>query len=130
MTQLFFWLGTTGGFGVLLLLALTAVAVIAFFARNQNTESAWHRLIAPGVTAILLTDIVVLAVQHYGTLLGVPNGSVASWALPGSYAVVAVIGISWGLILRFGHPRVYANVGLGPHAITGQLTPVSPEIQP
>jgi amino acid transporter len=34
MTQLFFWLGTTGGFGVLILLALTAVAIIAFFARD------------------------------------------------------------------------------------------------
>jgi amino acid transporter len=129
MTQLFFWLGTTGGFGVLLLLALTAIAVIAFFARNTNSESAWHRLIAPLIAAIMLTGIVVLAVQHYATLLGVANGSVAAWALPGSYALVAVIGIVWGLILRFGRPRVYAAIGLGAHAITGQLTPVSQEPQ-
>ena len=34
MQDLFFDLGTTGGFGILLLYALTSVAVIAFFARN------------------------------------------------------------------------------------------------
>jgi amino acid transporter len=130
MTQLFFWLGTTGGFGVLVLLALTAVAVIAFFARHRNTESIWHRFIAPAVAAILLTGVVVLAVQHYSTLLGVPKDSIAAWALPGSYGVVAVIGICWGLILRFGRPQVFATIGLGPHAVTGQLTPVRSEIQP
>ena len=90
MTDLFFWLGTTGGFGILLLLALTSVAVIAFFARDPRGETAWRRLIAPALAAVLLTGIVVLAVLHYATLLGVPPGSPAAWALPASYAVVAV----------------------------------------
>src|SRR6266704_86181 len=54
MTRLFFWLGTTGGFGVLILLALTAVAVIAFFARDPRGETAWGRLIAPALAAVLL----------------------------------------------------------------------------
>ena len=31
MTDLFFWLGTSGGFGILILLALTSAAVIRFF---------------------------------------------------------------------------------------------------
>ncbi len=30
MARLFFWLGTTGGFGIMVLLAVTAVAVVAF----------------------------------------------------------------------------------------------------
>lgn len=115
---------------MLLVLALTAVAVSAFFARHRNTESIWRRFIAPAVAAILLTGIVVLAVQHYSTLLGVPTGSIAAWALPGSYGLVAVIGAIWGLMLRFGRPRVFASIGLGPHAVTGQLTPVRSETQP
>ncbi len=61
MTRLFFWLGTTGGFGILILLAVTAVAVIAFFARDPRGENAWRRLIAPALAAILLGGIVVLA---------------------------------------------------------------------
>ena len=125
MTRLFFWLGTTGGFGILVLLALTAVAVIAFFARDSHGENAWRRLIAPAIAAILLTGIVVLAVMHYGTLLGVSPGATAAWALPASYAAVAVIGLIWGLILKIRRPQVYAAIGLGAHAVTGQLTPAS-----
>jgi amino acid transporter len=125
MTQLFFWLGTTGGFGILLLLALTAVAVIAFFARDPRGEGAWPRLIAPALAAVLLAGIVVLAVLHYGTLLGVPAGATAAWALPASYAVIAVIGLAWGLILKTRRPQTYATIGLGAHAVTGQLTPAS-----
>ena len=125
MTRLFFWLGTTGGFGILVLLALTAIAVIAFFARDPHGENAWRRLIAPALAAILLAGIVVLAVLHYGTLLGVPAGATAAWALPASYAAVAVIGLIWGLVLKIRRPEVYAAIGLGAHAVTGQLTPAS-----
>jgi amino acid transporter len=125
MTDLFFWLGTTGGFGVLILLALTAVAVIAFFARDPRGENAWTRLIAPALAAVLLAGIVVLAVLHYGTLLGVPAGATAAWALPASYAVIAAIGLAWGLILKARRPQTYAAIGLGAHAVTGQLTPAS-----
>ena len=41
-----------------------------FFARDPRGERLWSRLIAPALAAILLTGIVVLALQHYGTLLG------------------------------------------------------------
>jgi len=125
MTRLFFWLGTTGGFGILILLALTAVAVIAFFARDARGENAWPRLIAPALAAILLAGIVVLAVLNYGTLLGVPAGATAAWALPASYAVIAVIGLAWGLILKIRRPQVYAAIGLGAHAVTGQFAPAN-----
>ena len=125
MTDLFFWLGTTGGFGILVLLALTSVAVIAFFARDPRGETAWSRLIAPALAAVLLGGIVVLAVLHYATLLGVPPGSVAAWALPASYAAAAVAGLGWGLLLRTRRPQVYATVGLGAHAVTGQTAPAT-----
>jgi amino acid transporter len=125
MQGLFFDLGTTGGFGVLLLLAATAVAVIAFFARNPRGETAWSRVTAPTLAAVLLTGIAVLAVLHYAALLGVPPGSPAAWALPAGYGVVAAIGLCWGLILRARRPQVYATIGLGAHVATGQLVTVS-----
>ncbi len=125
MTRLFFWLGTTGGLGIMILLALTSVAVIAFFARDPRGESAWPRLIAPALATVLLAGIVVLAVQHYATLLGVPPGAAAAWMLPASYAVAAAIGLGWGLVLKVWRPQTYAAVGLGAHAVTGQLTPAA-----
>jgi len=105
------------------LLAVTSVAVIAFFARDPRGENAWRRLIAPALAAVLLGVIVVLAVLHYATLLGVPSGSPAAWALPSSYAAVAAGGLGWALVLRARRPTVYATIGLGAHAITGQHAP-------
>src|SRR6266568_1642401 len=125
MTHLFFWLGTTGGFGIIILLALTSVAVIAFFGRHPHGESAWRRLIAPALAAVLLAGIVVLALAHYDTLLGVPAGATTAWTLPASYAVVAVIGLGWGLVLKIWRPQTYTAIGLGAHAVTGQLTPAA-----
>jgi amino acid transporter len=123
MTRLFFWVGTTGGFGIMLLLTATSVAVIGFFARDPRGENAWHRLIAPAVAAIVLAVIVILALRHYGTLLGVQPGDPAAWALPAIYGLAALIGLVWGLTLKIRRPQTYAMLGLGPHAVTGQRTP-------
>jgi hypothetical protein len=53
MVRLFFWLGTTGAFGVLCLLAATSISVIRFFARDPRGESVWHRPAAPAVAAVV-----------------------------------------------------------------------------
>jgi amino acid transporter len=121
-TDLFFWLGTSGGFGVLCLLAGTSVAVLLFFRRDPLNESLWSRVIAPLLSAAALITIVVLAVQHYATLLGVPPGSVTATLLPGSYALVAMTGLFWAGILRVTRPQVHAAVGLGAHTATGEAT--------
>jgi amino acid transporter len=120
MTRLFFWLGTTGGLGIMILLAVTSAAVVVFFARDARGEGIWPRLIAPALAAVLLAAIVVLAVQHYALLLGVAPGSPAAWVLPGTYAAVAAVGLGWGLILKIRRPQIYATIGLGAHAITTQ----------
>jgi amino acid transporter len=120
MTELFFWLGTTGGFGIIVLLALTSAAVITFFANDSQGENLWRRLIAPALALIALTAIAVLAVGHYASLLGVPPASLAARILPACYAVAAVAGLAWGLILRVRRPRVYQAIGLGPQVGTGQ----------
>jgi amino acid transporter len=127
MSDLFFWLGTTGGLGVIILLALTSVAVIRFFDRHPRqaaAESAWSRLTTPALSAIALTAVVVLAVMHYATLLGVRPGSPATWLLPGSYAVVAVTGVCWAGVLRSRRPDIYDTIGLGATAASGQFETV------
>jgi hypothetical protein len=45
--------------------------------------------------------------------------------LPASYATVAAIGQAWGLALKIWRPQAYAAIGLGAHAVTGQLTPAA-----
>jgi amino acid transporter len=117
MVRLFFWLGTTGAFGVLCLLAASSIAVIRFFARDPRGESAWRRLLAPALAALALLAMVWAGVANYSTLLGVDPGSTEAWALPGVFAVAAVIGIAYGIWLRAARPDVYQGIGLGADAV-------------
>jgi amino acid transporter len=128
--KLFFWIGTTGGFGVLLLLATTSAAVVGFFARDAQGENVWRRAIAPGLAFAALVAIAWKAVDDYATLLGVAPGATESWLLPTMYAIAAVIGICWALVLRRARPEVYAAIGLGANAATGYTSPLSPPTGP
>jgi hypothetical protein len=122
MVKLFFWLGTTGGFGVLCLLAVTSIAVVAFFARDTQGENLWRRLIAPALATIALIAMIWAGVANYATLLGVEKGDVVAWAFPGAYAVVAVVGLLYGLYLRMTRPATYRGIGLGANASAGRTT--------
>jgi amino acid transporter len=114
LVQLFFYLGTTGGFGVLVLAAATSIAVIVFFARDRRGESVWSAVIAPVLSAAALVAMVWLVVDNYATLLGVAPGSALAWIFPTITAVAAAAGIAWALIMRATRPEAYAAIGSGP----------------
>src|SRR5258705_827777 len=69
MLNLFFWLGTSGGVGVLFLVAATSLAVIFYFARDARRESAWSRLIAPILATIALGYGIWQGMDNFGGLL-------------------------------------------------------------
>ena len=114
LVQLFFYLGTTGGFGALVLAAATSIAVIVFFARDRRGESLWSAVIAPALSAAALVAMVWLVVDNYATLVGVAPGSALAWIFPGVFAVAAAAGIAWALIMKATRPRAYAAIGSGP----------------
>ena len=103
MVQLFFWLGTSGAFGVLCLLATTSIAVITFFARDPRGENALLAMVWAGLA-------------NYATLLGVAPGSTEAWALPAAFAVPGALGVGYGIWLRSARPSVYRGIGLGADA--------------
>jgi amino acid transporter len=130
MVQLFFWLGTTGGFGVLCLLVAAAVAVIRFFAVDPQGETAWRRLVAPALAAVGLFAMVWAGVANYATLLGVHAGSIQAWAFPGLYALAAVVGVLYGIWLRSARPAVYQGIGLGAEAPPEPFTQPKDQAEP
>lgn len=117
--ELFFYAGTTGGFTVLVLIAITSAAVIAFFAREPSGENAWRRVIAPVLAAIALVIVVLLAIANYDILIGVAPDHVLRWILPGLVVVVAGLGVLWARYLRESRPEVYELIGRGANAATG-----------
>lgn len=120
VVYLFFYGGSTGGFGVLVLIAITSFAVLAFFSRNPSGENAWRRVVAPSLAALGLVLVVILAVANFDTLIGVAPNNQLRWILPGIFIVPAIAGILWALYLRSSRPDVYERIGLGANAATGQ----------
>ncbi|MFJ6197749.1 APC family permease [Micromonospora sp. NPDC092111] len=130
VVQLFYYAGTGGGFGVLLLIATTSVAVIMYFAKSDTGETLWRRALAPALAAVALATIVVVAVANFATLLGVPPDSPLRWVIPAVYPVAALLGLIWGLVLRTSRPDVYARIGLGAESAATSLfgsAPSGPE---
>ncbi|WFE64968.1 APC family permease [Micromonospora sp. WMMD714] len=121
VVQLFYYAGTGGGFGVLLLIASTSVAVIVYFARSDTAESLWRRAIAPALATVALAAMVAVAVANFATLLGVAPDSALRWIIPGVYPVAALIGLLWGLVLRSRRPDVYARIGRGAESVSTTL---------
>jgi len=124
MNGLFFGGGAMGGLGVMILLAATSAAVIRYFTRYPGGESGWATMTAPALSALLLAAVIVLAITHFGALLGTSPGNPAAWLLPAAFGAAAIAGLGWGAFLRARRPRVYATIGLGAHA-TGQAIPTS-----
>lgn len=122
LVQLFFWGGMTGGFGTLLLITATSVAVIAYFARTGHRENAWRRVLAPGLATIALLGVVALALANFAILLGVDPHDPRRWLLPAAYPAAALAGLIWAAYLRRARPESYQAVGLGANAVTGRST--------
>jgi amino acid transporter len=118
VVNLFFWGGTSGGLGVLLLIFITSVSVIVFFARNPSGETPWRRVVAPVLATVALAIVLFLALNNFATLLGVAEDHPLRWGVPIGYAIIAALGIGWGLVLRSTRPDVYATIGLGARSAT------------
>ncbi len=116
LSELFFWLGTTGGVGILILLVATSISVIKFFAKDHGGETVWTRVIAPVIATIALAYVLYETLSGYADLLGVVPGTSTykmRWILPSLFLVVAIIGVLWALVLKSRQPEVYNAIGLG-----------------
>ncbi|WP_323747137.1 APC family permease [Catenulispora pinisilvae] len=125
VSQLFFWGGTTGGVGILLLLTATSAAVVRYFWTKPGEETAWRRLVAPAAATVLLAVMAWLCINHFDVLLNVAPGSLPTKVLPGLFGIAAVIGAGWGLVLKHRQPEAYAAIGLGSAAMAHNITAVA-----
>ena len=121
LVTLFYRGGTSGGLGVLLLIAATSIAVVVYFVRHPSGERVWRRRIAPIAAILTLGVVVALALDNVDVLLGVPADHALVWAVPVAFAVAAALGFGWGLILRTAQPQVYAGIGLGAKAALASM---------
>ncbi|WP_026930349.1 APC family permease [Glycomyces tenuis] len=123
LVDLFYLFGTSGGFGILVLVTLVSGAVVKYFWRNPRGETAWNTRLAPALSTVLLIAITTMAIVSFADLLGVGPDSPLPTAVLVIYAAVAAIGITWGLVLRSAKPELYARIGTGPDAVMEETAP-------
>lgn len=110
---LFTWLTNMGAFGLVLLMALTSLAVLGFLRRFSDEYSVWTRMIAPGLAAIGLIILFVVIVVNFNVLIGSEGYSVLSWLLPAIVLVPGLLGTVWAWWLRAERPETYRGIGAG-----------------
>ena len=121
MVHLFFWLGMTGGLGVLILLTITSVAVLVFFLRHRLGEPLRRRVLTPVLAAVSLGVVLYLCLDNYASLLGVAPTSSLRWAFPATFGVVGVAGLLYGQIIATARREVFAGIGYGANAATADF---------
>ena len=101
ITQFYTWLGGISSVGIVLLLALTSVAVFGIFARNKHGLSAWKTWIAPGLGLIGLLGFLFVILQNLPALVTENDG--VAWAYgPFSWGILVI------LVLAFIAGPIYA----------------------
>lgn len=108
---MFTWLTNTGAFGLVLLMAIVAAAVVGFFLKDRRGVGVFQRLIAPAVSVVTLAVVFALILMNFDLLLGQAEPSPLTWLLPALVIVPGILGAIWGLALRSAKPALYERIG-------------------
>ncbi|MFC4944478.1 APC family permease [Pseudonocardia sp. GCM10023141] len=110
--QLFTWFSGTSAVGVVLLMAVTSVAVVGYFRRHRDAASTWQGLVAPVLATIVLFAIVAILVINFDVLMGSSDpGWFERGFFPGLMLVVALLGLGWAAVIKRNKPAVYKRIG-------------------
>ena len=92
------------------MMAVTSLAVIAFFRLNANGESAMATLILPAVSGLIMAALFVYIAMNFGDLTGTTGGALG-WILPAIIPVAAAIGWLAAMRLEKADPAGFARMG-------------------
>lgn len=107
--ELYAWGVGIGTMAMLLLFALTSIAVLIYLERHSRDESLWNRRIAPTIAFVMLGSIALYATLNFKSL--VEASQALTLFLLGIVYLSFLLGI--GLALRWKHtrPDAYARIG-------------------
>ncbi|MCH8559139.1 MULTISPECIES: APC family permease [unclassified Nesterenkonia] len=107
---MFPWLTNAAGFGLVLLLCLTSVAIMRYFNRDPQQHPLFVRTIAPLISAVGLGIIAVLIMFNFDVMIDSDGFSPLVVVLPGVIVGAGILGLIWGEYLRTRRPELYASV--------------------
>ncbi len=106
--QVFTWFSGITTIAVVVLMALTSVAVVAHFAKINIPGTAWSTRIAPGVSTLGLIAVASVITAYFPDLVG--GGWELALPLLATVPLAIGIGVVQALRLRKKSPEVYAGV--------------------
>jgi amino acid transporter len=104
VTQIYTWFTGAATLGIIVLMAMTCLAVVVFFRRSGHDRRVWHTIVAPVLGFIGLAVVLILVLVNYPLL----TGSVLSAVLIAVILLlVFVLGVVLALTMRSRRPAKY-----------------------
>ncbi|WP_226531336.1 APC family permease [Microbacterium paraoxydans] len=114
--NIFSWFAGIGTLAIVILMAVTCLAVIVYFARTRVLRSPWHTVIAPGLGFLGLAVSAVLIAANFPLLVsdvdadGDPAWGPVSITLVAVVVLAVVAGVVQAVIMRARRPEAYAQI--------------------
>lgn len=115
ITQVYTWLSGAATLGIILMMALTGLAVMAYFHKNDVEHSRWHTLIAPAVSSAGLFAVLVLVIKYFNMLVG--GKTSAAIAIIAVVALSFVVGLVIAARMRVSRPGDYERLMDAPEVL-------------
>ena len=106
--EVFAWFSGVATLGIVVLMALTCLAVLVYFRRNDIQAGLWRSVIAPALGFVGLITILVAVIWNFPTLIG-GSQSLADFFFALVVAAVA-LGIVQALIMRRRNVVAYESL--------------------
>lgn len=108
--SLFSWLTNVGTLGIIVLMATTSLAVIAYFRQNpQLAPSPLKTLVMPGIALVALLIVIYQIVINFGNLSGA-SGFLGIF-LPSLILIAALVGLVLSSALRSRDLTAFSRLG-------------------
>lgn len=116
LLQVFTWLSGVATVAIVVLMAVTSIAVIVYFARNRHDRRPWNTVIAPALGFAGLAVSAVVIVAYFPVMVGdvdadgAPVFGAVTWTLLALVVLVPAIGYVQAAWIRRRRPAAYAKL--------------------
>lgn len=102
--QTYMWCTGASTLGLVALMAMTSLAVIVFFRSTEHETGRWHAVVAPGLSFVGLTAILLLVIKNFPLLVG---STTTALVLGGLITAIFVTGLGVAERVRRTRPDKY-----------------------
>ncbi|MCG2803262.1 MAG: APC family permease [Cellulomonas sp.] len=114
--EVFTWLSGVATLAISVLMAITSVAVIVWFARSAGPRSLWRTVVAPGLGLLALVASAIAIGANFPLMVsdvdaaGLPHWGALSLGLIGLVVVFPVFGWVQASVMRRTRPQAYERL--------------------